>query len=663
MRKPQSILFLLLLFVIVPTLSWSAALITDMDSTQPRGFTGPPVYNDQYQSLLPVIEGFYSPAFRYRAGNDGDWREWAGMTMANAARDPAFYPTVGVANKDFVNLLLAAVAVGIDTPNPNLYKLVGLNTAREVACALKIYDPVASPNACTPGQPITLLAADKLPVTADICLRCHSPVGWMEGRSEPPSPHFPYLKGQFWGAAFKEYPGHKAPYWSPTDAYLAGTPYKVDLKLDSEADMDGLQCDFCHRTKDNYKRFSRYDGKPMAAGSGGFFVNRYNIFGTGEVDAGDFEGNANFCGTCHDVTNPLIYTKTEVNGQAPNLMKHPIERTYTEWYWSGMRDKKCQDCHEPMKFPAAQTWLLYPGLDMLWGPVDKAYAQSPYNYGVPGYRTTQYKEALARNQSFMKTAASLSWPGYTKSTGNVQVKLQITNNTGHKLPTGFAEGRQMWVHLKVTDYAGKTVFEDGIINAEGKLVRTPKTRVYEQVVLAKGYENFKADGSYSIIDANKDGYVSHYEKEFHFVLMNYIEKDNRIPPKGYNKAAYQADGAFVIPYTADNTFGATDNDYPSGQNWDVLAYDIPLTGLGFTPKFPLNVTATLKYQTFNKEYIDFLDVQDEEKTVKYGGKARNIPDAGIYGSYQTWGDVLKAIWTASNKGQPVTMATSTYSIR
>jgi hypothetical protein len=641
MKYQGTAIFFLAILLIVPTISWSA-VVTEHDSTQPRGSaTG--VYNEQYQPLDPIREGFHAPASRASMRQGSLFHDWAGMTMANATRDPSFYATVSVANKDVINF---ANALFQTNPSAAIDLLKALKLEKDIA-----FDPATN----------RLQPEAKIPVAADLCLRCHSPVGWMEAHSEPPTAYTPFLKGQFWGSAFMEYPGHRAPitvtgsypneqYVSYTGLYLGGTPHKVNVMTESEAEMDGIQCDFCHRTKDNYKRYSRYDGKAMVAGSGGFFVDRSDIFGSNAAwPAYDIQRKAEFCGTCHDVTNPIFDTKTVVNGTVPTAMKHPIERTYTEWYWSAYRnDKKCQDCHRPMKFPAAQTWLLYPGLDKLWGPVDQIWNKSPYSYGVSSTRTTDYKNALARNQSFMKTAATLSWAGSTKSSSSLSVKLKITNNTGHKLPTGFAEGRQMWVYLKAVDAAGKVVFEDGVIDATGHLVRTANTKVYEQAVLAKGYENLVLDGI-NILDADKDGTVTHEEKEFHFVLMNYIEKDNRIPPKGFNKAAYQADGAFIVPRDPGDT------DYPSGQNWDVITYTIPLAT---TPKYPVTVIATLKYQTFNKEYIDFLDRMDTELTVKNGGRARNIPDAGIYGSYQTWGDVLKAIWTASNKGQPVTMATS-----
>jgi len=125
-----------------------------------------------------------------------------------------------------------------------------------------------------------------------------------------------------------------------------------------------------------------------------------------------------------------------------------------------------------------------------------------------------------------------------------------------------------------------------------------------------------------------------------------IEKDNRIPPLGYNKAAYQADGAFIIP----------EDTYADGQNWDITNYSftVPATASG-----AVQVTATLYYQTFSKEYVDFLRENDQEPTVKDGGRARNLPDAGIYSDAGTWGNALHHTWDASNKGQPVKMVATT----
>jgi hypothetical protein len=607
-----------------------AAAITEEDSTQPRGFAEGR-RNDRGQALDPIVEGFRSPA--YWAKDQADqYEDWAGSMMANATRDPAFYAAVSIANRDLIQLINSLPGEPDDP-------------ASELGAFLEQNKLAGDIRRAPDG---TLQPEALLPVAADLCLRCHSPVGWMEAHSEPPTQHAPFLKGQFWGGRFL---------MNPVDR--AGKPRPVDLAVESETELDGIDCEFCHRVNDNPKRKSLHDGSEMSRGNGGFFVDRSTPFCErleGSVTCGDIEpehellAEGHFCGSCHDVTNPLLKTKTEVDGKTPD-MQHPIERTYTEWYWSGVRDEQtCQDCHEPVTFQGAQTWMIDPVLSLLWGDPDQVWREKPYSYDVPK-RLDSLKLAASRNRAFMKEAAEIEFveaPATARAGEHTTVRVKVTNKTGHKLPTGFSEGRQMWIHLKAVDPSGRVIFEDGVLK-DGSLVRTPETKVYEQVALATGFP---------FLDQNGDGEVDEHERHFHFVLMNDIQKDNRIPPKGFNKAAYTADGAFIIPRDPKDT------DYADGQNWDVTPY--PLTIPDGT-QGAIRVTATLRYQTFNREYVEFLAHHDHEKTAACGGHARDLPSTGPYGGdcdrYPTWGRALHDLWRKADMGPPVEVGTATIEIQ
>jgi hypothetical protein len=76
-------------------------------------------------------------------------------------------------------------------------------------------------------------------------------------------------------------------------------------------------------------------------------------------------------------------------------------------------------------------------------------------------------------------------------------------------------------------------------------------------------------------------------ESFHFVLNNTVVKDNRIPPRGYTRAAFDQPGLRPV--------GAT---YADGQYWDDTVYVLPGTAE--------RVVVTLYYQTSSKEYVDFL---------------------------------------------------------
>jgi hypothetical protein len=115
------------------------------------------------------------------AGYDGAVEpgfQWQGSMMAQAARDPFFWAAMTVAAQDAIWLL----------GNPN---------------------------------------------ATDLCLRCHMPAGWLEGRSDP-----------------------------------------TNAENMSASDFDGVQCDFCHRMYDPFfddtfagVRERADGGTPVASGA------------------------------------------------------------------------------------------------------------------------------------------------------------------------------------------------------------------------------------------------------------------------------------------------------------------------------------------------------------------------------------------------------------
>jgi len=253
---------------------------------------------------------------------------------------------------------------------------------------------------------------------------------------------------------------------------------------------------------------------------------------------------------------------------------------------------------------------------------------------------------MESNRDFMqKEAAEMTILDSSAKGNELTVNIKVINKTGHKLPTGFAEGRQMWLHVKAEDESGKMIFESGYMK-DGYLVRneyfngTYKNDPDKKMIKVYEIEALTADYDPAVIAPGND--------HFHFILMNKIIKDNRIPPKGFNKKAYTADGAFIIPHDPKDT------DYTEGQNWDITPYTFTVPG---GVKGIIRVTATLNYQTFNREYLEFLNKNDREPTKKYGGNARNLP-TGPYENYKTWGAAMYDLWKNKAKmGPPVIMQT------
>jgi hypothetical protein len=121
----------------------------------------------------------------------------------------------------------------------------------------------------------------------------------------------------------------------------------------------------------------------------------------------------------------------------------------------------------------------------------------------------------------------------------------------------------------------------------------------------------------------------------HLVLNNRILKDNRIPPRGF------VPDARSMPVAADFQ--------PLGggvlAHWDDVRYRIPVPA---GVQGPIGVTATLRYQTASREYVEFLR---DENVSGPDPKDRNYPSA------PSRGQKLHDLWSTYGKSAPVDMTT------
>ena len=413
-------------------------------------------------------------------------------------------------------------------------------------------------------------------------MRCHSPVGWLAGRSKP-------------GVG----------------------------SLLTARDREGIQCDFCHQLVDPMTQEGKDLVEPDVPGYGsamyvvspGIKRGPYNDSKSIHKTAkSDFHLSGNLCGTCHDVSNPFFAEDTTT--QAPH--EHGVvERTYSEWLLSDYskmgHEGTCQGCHmaRTTGYATRQTITLRDNLgihDLTGG-----------NAWVPDtlpliWGDEVNKDALAATKqraiATLRRAATLDVSFPDDSTLNVR----ITNETGHKLPTGYPEGRRMWLNAKFFDPKGVVLSESGryafIDDAlKGNPVRVPTLLPDDQL---KVYET-------------KPGLSEAWAAQLglepgpssHFVLNDVIYKDNRIPPRGFTNAAFESRNAEPVAYS-----------YQDGQFWDDTPYRIP--------EGAAEVEVTLYYQTASWEYIKFL--VEENRT-------------------NDWGDRLYDVWTQTGFSPPVAMNT------
>ncbi|MCK4414800.1 MAG: T9SS type A sorting domain-containing protein [Candidatus Eisenbacteria sp.] len=451
------------------------------------------------------------------------------------------------------------------------------------------------------------IAEQDAPSVGDLCIRCHSPGGWQGGRSVDTS---------------------------------AG--------LLNETDRHGVQCDYCHREVDHQyvegvspaedvAVLATVDPLPLQYGNGQFISDPAPVRRGPYADAvaahafldSPIHRSANMCGICHDVSNPVFtqsspgdYVPTAFDEEHPDMdvrNMFPVERTYSEWSQSEYATSgvyapqfagnkpdgivsTCQDCHmRDVEASGADGGPVRTDLglhDLMGGNTfvpDIIASFFPDEVDV-----AQLQAAKGRAEEMLIKAAMLEL-----TPEDFGVTVRVTNETGHKLPSGYPEGRRIWLHVEAFDEAEQTVFESGAYDpGTAELIDDEQRKVYEiHPGLSPGL---------AVALGIPGG------KSFHFVLSDTVYFDNRIPPRGFSNAGFTAVQSPPVDYS-----------YADGQYWDETAYTLPVTAV--------TAEVTLYYQSTSKEYIEFL--RDENTTNSAG---QDLYDA----------------WVAQGKAPPVAMATA-----
>ncbi|MCH8912914.1 MAG: hypothetical protein IIA33_05030 [Planctomycetes bacterium] len=495
--------------------------------------------------LCQLCHGFFTPELG-QPHEAEPYRNWAGSMMAQASRDPIFYACLTIANQDA-------------------------------------------------GE------------SGDLCIRCHAPGAWLGGRSTPTD-----------GSAFGEL-----------------------------VDFDGVTCHFCHRLVNPAYDPAESPAEdvpiifdliiagllPAEFGSAQYVVDPddvrrgpesgddwpYNPHGDAvNIILSPFHRQADMCGTCHDVSNPAFsrqpdgsYVLNDFGQPHPTMHKadmFPVERTYSEWLQSQFAAggvqldgrfggnhptgvmETCQDCHMPDRvgpacnlgddFPAhddmpqhafngGNTWVL-------------SAVRTLYDDWDTGLNDAIANDARARVLQMLQNASDMDL-----TVEDDILRVRITNYAGHKLPTGYPEGRRSWLNVRFFDQEDQLIAEHGAYDFETATLTTADTKVYEMKL---GLDQAMAD-----ITGLPVG------ESFHFAINNTIILDNRIPPIGFTNAGFESVQAAPV-----------DHAYADGQHWDDTEYAIPKTATA--------VTVTLNYQTTSREYIEFLrdeNITDDRGQIAY----------------------------------------------
>jgi len=568
---------------------------------------------------------------------------WKGSMMAQASRDPVFWAALAIAEQDFAD-------------------------------------------------------------GGDICLRCHMSIGWTGGRSIPTdgsalldsdadgvtcatchnltnpdqSEHLGVQNAPFVANDGSEgfYGGGMYVLWNGTERLGpyndAASPH---LSLQSLFHRSPELCGTCHDVSNPVTgdlahnngaqtplapgQFSGIPGGPVADKAA--FKNPAYKYGIVERTYSEHKVSA--LATTRVFDYPSLPADLQ-DGALKRAYDQAMASTATGDYADGTtRFFTCQTCHMP---PVTGKGCNSGGAPLRTDiPL---HDQTGGNYFAPD--AIEYLDGLGRlrlggGMSVDDTNAMLA--GKTRAVRNLQESatlslagntLKVINHTGHKLISGYPEGRRMWLNVKWYNANNSLLREDGaygnlstLINDSPATVRTiqdladPNLHIYHVEAgitqewateliglgtagtLAVEFDRLTGATSKTLADVagQVPGTASHTQ---HFILNNTLVEDTRIPPYGmsYNDAVDR--NILPVPDTQYGNPGA-------GGTYDYF----DLVNLS-PPTNAAYAAIDLLYQPTSWEYIQFLDLAND----------------GSNAFLATVGDDLLEAWQNTGMAEPVIMA-------
>lgn len=453
---------------------------------------------------------------------------------------------------------------------------------------------------------------------------------------------------------------------------------------------------------------------------------------------GAFVTTSEFCGSCHDLTVPVLN-----HGM-------PEQRTYTEWKFSDFgRDdqsatyQRCQDCHMPTQKheysdtaavslnpdPVISGWwpygkdrnpnggtafhkfdganrdlpdymqILYPEVDLevIGAPTGNDPRIFP---GMLSDRSSMWERAQRNTEISLQDAVDVQIvtaptmlvdefgnPILDPNTGNPrwEVQVKVTNTSGHRIPSGYPDGRRLFISLQVTDANGVVIYKSGVYDEAAAELKTTETEAFKRALTARIDENNNAvmvyervtgtcvDAGGAAIFPDPTAGVPAACAPSPALTNNFILFDNRIPPAGFSAADYQGAGVKFITYDPATWVPREDNArYPDGRGYDVVTYvfDAPLGS-------DLDARADLFWQTHTREFMEHLKTNDTSTIRPEGPPSIFEPNYPLVPNYlsdrfvettgiafsdlrdldgqplrDNWGGVAYGAWLLSGKGAP-----------
>jgi hypothetical protein len=388
--------------------------------------------------------------------------------------------------------------------------------------------------------------------------------------------------------------------------HVAGRKAEIFSRLSTSDPlaMDGVSCSLCHQLQNGgpERKELEHDGEFRIDTSrpwgqrlvlGPYDVPQprarvmHSATGFGPVRAANME-RSELCSTCH-----TLYTMNDAGTTAhgeKQVVRFPEQVPYLEWSASAYarENRTCQACH--MTFTAEKT-----AASSVLGEPRAGVARHGFqgaNFFMLGllerFRAELGVQALPQELSLSRGrtldllqtgTATLAITRAEIRDGRLEAEVAVTNLAGHKLPTAYPS-RRAWLRFVVSDAGGRAVFASGELRPDGSiegndndrdpLAFEPHHRVIETPEQVQIYESIMVD----VRGRVTTGLLS---------AVRYA-KDNRLLPRGFDKAAAASD--YAVQGDARD-----DPDFQGGADRVLYRAPLPAGAAG-----PFRIDVQLLYQ-------------------------------------------------------------------
>jgi len=349
---------------------------------------------------------------------------------------------------------------------------------------------------------------------------------------------------------------------------FAHLPVAQHAEPDDLLAHDGVSCAMCHQIG------SEKLGTPDSF-VGGFVIAGPQpmprpIFGPFDVEKGlttimrssaefqptkgDHIRQSELCATCHTLITKALGPQGQVIGRLPEQMM------YLEWKHSAFQteQKSCQSCHMPVveeETPIASVLgqprqglarHVFVGGNFFMLRLLNRYRTELGVAALPQELDASVRRTILNLQS---ATAAVSVQRAEVADGRLNIDVAVQNLTGHKLPTGYP-ARRAWLHVSVRDRNGRPLFESGAIAPTGLIQGNdndadatrfePHYTEIRQADQVQIYESIMGDPA----GMPTTGLLT---------AVRYL-KDNRLVPRGFDKASADPDIAVVGGASQDGDF-------------------------------------------------------------------------------------------------------------